>query len=235
MVGLLGRDDRSVGNQWEVDTWVWHQVGLELGKIDVQSAIETKRSRNRGNDLANQTVQVGVARAFNVQVAAADVVDGFVIDHESAVGMLQSGMGSQDGIVWLDDSGGNLRSRVDGEFELGLLSVVDRETLHQKGSETGASASTEGVEDEEALKTSALVRQLADTVQHQINDFLANGVVTTGVVVSGIFLSSDQLLRVEKRSVSTSADFVNNSRLQINKDCARHMLARSAFREKGVE
>ena len=80
------------------------------------------------------------------------------------------------------------------------------------------------MEDEEALKASALVRQLADTVQHQINDFLADGVVTTGVVVSGIFLSSDQLLRVEKRSVSTSADFVNDSRLQINKDSSRHML-----------
>ena len=227
VVGLLSRDDRSVGNQREVDTWVRHQVGLELCKIDVESTIETERGSDGGNDLSDQTVQVGVSRALNVQVAAADVVDCFVVDHESAVGMFQSGMGSQDGIVRFDDGSGNLGSRVDGEFELGLLSVVDRQTLHQQGSEARASASTEGMENEETLKASALVRQLADAVEHQIDDFLANGVVTTGVVVGGVFLSGNQLLRVEKSSVSTSANFVNDSRLKIDKDSTRYVFART--------
>ena len=31
VVGLLGRDDRRIGGQWEVDPGVGHQVGLELG------------------------------------------------------------------------------------------------------------------------------------------------------------------------------------------------------------
>ena len=30
VVGLLRGDHGSVGGQREVDTWVWHQVGLEL-------------------------------------------------------------------------------------------------------------------------------------------------------------------------------------------------------------
>ena len=39
---LLGRDDWSVGNQWEMDTWVWDQVSLELSKIDVEGTIESE-------------------------------------------------------------------------------------------------------------------------------------------------------------------------------------------------
>lgn len=37
-------------------------------------------------------VLVGVGQAFNVQVVTADVVDGFVVDHEDAVGVLQGGV-----------------------------------------------------------------------------------------------------------------------------------------------
>ena len=59
-----------------------------------------------------------------------------------------------------------LRSRVDGEFELGLLAVVDREPLHEEGGEAGTSTTTERVEDEEALKTSALISQLSDTIEN---------------------------------------------------------------------
>ena len=29
VVGFLSRDNRSIGGQREVDTWVWHQVGLQ--------------------------------------------------------------------------------------------------------------------------------------------------------------------------------------------------------------
>ena len=37
LVGCLGsRDDGRVGHKREVDTWVWHQVGLELVEIDVE-------------------------------------------------------------------------------------------------------------------------------------------------------------------------------------------------------
>ncbi len=79
VVGLFGGDDWGVGGQHKVDTWVWHQVGLEFGKIDVQGTIEAEGGSQGGDDLSNQSVQVGVGWAFNVQVAAADIVQGFVI------------------------------------------------------------------------------------------------------------------------------------------------------------
>ena len=56
--------------------------------------------------------------------------------HESAVGMLEGGVGGQDRVVRLDNGSGHLRSGVDGELELGLLAVVDRETLKEQSAES---------------------------------------------------------------------------------------------------
>ena len=116
MVGLLGGDDGSVCGEREVDAWVGHQVGLELGQIHVEGAVEAKRSGDGGHDLAQQSVEVGVGGTTNVQIASAQVVDGFVVHHEGAVGVLQRGMGGQDGVVGLHHRGRNLRRGVDGEL-----------------------------------------------------------------------------------------------------------------------
>ena len=50
------------------------------------------------------------------------------------------------------DSSGYLRRRVDGELQLGFLSVIHRQTFHQEAGESWAGASTERVEDEESLQ-----------------------------------------------------------------------------------
>ena len=69
VVGLLCRDDRSISGQRKVDTWIRHQVGLKLGKIDIEGAIEAKRCSDGADDLTDQTIEIGVGRAFNIQVA----------------------------------------------------------------------------------------------------------------------------------------------------------------------
>ena len=95
-----------------MDTRIGDQICLEFSQIDVQSAIEAQRSSNGGNNLANQAVQVGVGWALDVQVAATNVVDSFVINHESTVGMFKGGMSSQDGVVRLYNGSGDLGSWV---------------------------------------------------------------------------------------------------------------------------
>lgn len=73
----------------------------------------------------------------------------------------------------------------------------------------------------------ALTRNLADAVNHGINELLADGVVTTSIctvasvsgqsiqfvngltVVRGILLSADEQLGVEQVLVSTSTDLVD--------------------------
>ena len=108
-------------------------------------------------------------------------------------------------IVWLHHSCGDLRGRVDGELKLGLLSIVDREALHEEGSEARSSASTKGVEEKEALKAGALVCELSYSIQDQVNNFLSNRVMASRVIVGSILLASDQLLRMEELAVGASA------------------------------
>jgi hypothetical protein len=218
-----------------VNTRVGHQVGLKLRKIDVEGTIKTKRCSQRRHNLGNKTVQVGVSRTLNVEVATAYVVKGLVIHAESAISVLQQRVGSQYVVVRFNNSSGHLGCRSHGERELGLAAVVDGKTLQKEGSETGTRSTTSRVEDHEALKTSAVVSQLADAVKHQVNNLLADGVVTTGVVVGSVLLTGDQLLRVVKLTVGTGTDLVTHPRLQIDHHATRHVLAGASLREKGVE
>ena len=235
VVGLLSRDDRSIGDQREMNPGVGHQVGLELSQINIEGSIEAKRGGDGRDDLANEPVQVGVGGTINVKVAAADVIDGLIVNHEGTVRVLQSGVGGQDGIVGLNHSSGHLRGRVDGELKLGLLAIVNREALHEQRGESRASATSKGVEDEESLESCALVSQLADPVQDQVDNLLANGVVAAGIVVGGVFLSSDELLRVEELPVGAGTHLINDGGLQVNKDSAGHVLASASLHEEGVE
>ncbi|KAK3931186.1 LOW QUALITY PROTEIN: 30S ribosomal protein S2, partial [Frankliniella fusca] len=102
---------------------------------------------------------------------------------------------------WTHHCGGDLRRRVHGELELGLFAIVDGEPLHEQGGEAGAGAAAERVEEQEALQARALVGQLADAVEHQVHDLLADGVVAAGVVVGRVLLARDELLRVEQLAV----------------------------------
>ena len=58
VVGFLGRDDGGVRHQRKVNPGIWHQVGLELGQVNVESAIETQRCRDRTDYLTDEPVQI---------------------------------------------------------------------------------------------------------------------------------------------------------------------------------
>jgi len=160
-----------------VNSGVGDEVGLELSHIDVEGTIESEGGSQRGDDLSDESVQVGVGGSLDVEVSSADVVDSLVVEHDGDVGVLEEGVGGEHGVVGLNDGSGDLRRGVDGEAELGLLAVVDGESLEEERAETGAGTTTNGVEDEEALEASALVSELSDSVEAEINDFLADGVV----------------------------------------------------------
>ena len=50
--------------------------------------------------------------------------------------------------------------------------------------------------------------QFSNPVKDEINLILSNSVVPAGIVVSGIFLAWDQLVRVKKATVCTGANFI---------------------------
>merc|ERR1711990_416629 len=169
VVGLLSGDDGSVRGKHEMDPGVGDEVGLELSDINVEGTIEPEGGGEGGDDLGDESVEVGVGGPLDVEVAAADVVHGLVVEHDGDVGVLEERVGGEDGVVGLNDGGGDLGGGVDGETELGFLAVVDGESLEEERAESGSGTATNGVEDEEALETSALIGELSDSVEAEID------------------------------------------------------------------
>mgnify|MGYP000913770465 FL=1 len=235
VVGLLSGDDWGVGGEHEMDTWVWDQVGLELSHINVEGTIESEGGSEGGDNLRDESVQVSVGGSLNIEVSSADIVDGLVVEHDGDIGMLKEGVSGQNGVVWLDNGGGDLWGWVDGESELGLLAVIDGKSLKEERSKTRSSATTDGVEHKESLETSALIGELSDSVEAEINNLLTDGVVTTGEVVGGIFLTGDKLLWMEELSVGASSDLIDDGWLEIEEDSAGNVLASTSLGEEGVE
>jgi hypothetical protein len=208
---------------------------LELSDINVESTIETKGGGQRGDDLSYESVQVGVGGSVDIEGTLADVVECLIVEHEGNIGVLKQRVGREHRVVGLHNCGGDLGRGVNAEVEFAFLSIINGESLEKKRAETRSCSSSNGVEDEESLETSALVGKLPDSIKAEIHNLLADGVMTTGIVVCGILLSGDELLRVEQLTVSTSADLINNSRLEVKENSTGNVLSSSSLGEEGVK
>jgi len=235
VVSLLGGDDWSIRRKHEMDSGVWHQVGLELSDIDVKGTIESEGSGQRGDNLGNESVQVGVGWSLDVEVSSADIIHGFVVDHDGDIGVLKEGVGGEHGVVWLNNGGRDLRGWEDGESELGFLTIIDGESLEEERSESGSGTSTDGVEDEETLESSALIGELSDSVEAEIDDLLTNGVMSSGEVVGSIFFTGDKLFWMEQLSVGSGSNFIDNSWFEIEEDGSWDVFTSTSLGEEGVE
>lgn len=83
--------------------------------------------------------------------------------------MLKGSVRCQNRVVWLNNGGWNLRCWIDGELQLALFAVVDRKSFHKEWSEAGACATTEGVEDKEALK---LIDKPQNVIPHKDREII---------------------------------------------------------------
>ena len=81
------------------------------------------------------------------------------------------------------------------------------------------------MEDEETLKTCAVVSKLSNSIKDKVNNFLSNGVVTSGVVVGSILLATDHLFRVEELPVHSGPHLVDDGGLQVHEDRAGDVFA----------
>lgn len=149
--------NRRITDEGVVDTRVRDQVGLELVEIDIQSTVEAQARCDGADNLSDKAVEMFITGSRDVQVAVADVVDRFVVNEEGAVGVFDSAVGGENGVIRLDNSGGDTRSRVDCEFELGLFAVIRGQTLQEESTETGTGAAAKGVEDQKSLEGRAVV------------------------------------------------------------------------------
>merc|ERR1719326_1710051 len=146
LVSLVGLGDaRGETSGHEVETGERNQVGLELVEVDVQLSIETEGGGHGGDRLGDELVDVLVGRAGDGQALLADVVARFVVDDHRDLSEVKEVVSGQEGVVGLDDGGGDLRARVDLVSDLGLLAEVNGETLENEDSESRSGSSSDGV------------------------------------------------------------------------------------------
>ena len=217
-----------------MDSWIWDQVSLEFNDINVQGAIKSQWGIKRGNDLRNESVQVGVGWSLNVEVSSADFIDGYGLKHNSNISVFQKGESWDDEFVSLNDGSWDLWGWRDGEDEF-WFSIVDWESFLKVRSQIWTCFTSDWIEHQETLKTSTVVSELSDSFQAQVDNFPTNDVVTSGEVVGGIFPSGDKLFCVEQLPVSTGSDFINNGRFQIQGESSWDMLYSSGFRADSFE
>lgn len=98
-----------------MDSWIWDQIGLKFGDINVQGSIESQWGGQRWDNLSDQSVQVSVSWSFNIQLSSADIIDGFIVQNDGNIGVFQKGVSGQDRVIWLNNGGWNLWGWINGE------------------------------------------------------------------------------------------------------------------------
>jgi hypothetical protein len=63
---LVFTQNWGIGHQREMDPGVWHQVGLELGEINIKGTIESKRCSDRRHYLTDEPVQINVGWSVDI-------------------------------------------------------------------------------------------------------------------------------------------------------------------------
>ncbi len=139
--------------------------------------------------------------------------------------MLKGRMSCKDGVIRLHDRGCGLRGRVNAEFQLALLAVVNGQTLHEECTKARSGSTTKRVEDKETLQSRAIICYTTNLVQDLINKFFADSVVATSIVVGGIFFTSNHVLWVEKASIGAGTDLVYDIGLKVAINGSRYIFA----------
>jgi len=129
VISLLSGDDGGIWRKHKVDSGIWHQVGLKFGDIDVEGSIESEGGGQWGDDLSDQSVQVSVGGSLDVKISSTDIIDGFVVEHDTDISVLEEGMGGEDGVVWFNDCVGDLGWGIDSETKFGFFTIIDWQSL----------------------------------------------------------------------------------------------------------
>jgi len=147
VVCLFSWDDWGIWGKHEMDSRIWHQVGLEFSDIYIQCTIESEGGSQRWDDLSNESVQVGVCWSFNIEISSADIIDGFIVEHNGDISVFKEWVSWKNWVVWLNDGSWNLRWWIYSETELWFLSIIDWESLEQERSESRSGSTSDWVED----------------------------------------------------------------------------------------
>jgi hypothetical protein len=73
------------------------------------------------------------------------------------------------------------------------------------------------------------------TLHDVVNHLLADGIMSTSVVVGSILLATDQQLGVEELTIAASSDLIDRGGVQIDEEGSGDIFAIAGFGEEGLE
>jgi len=106
---------RSKSNHEEMETRERNHVDGQLSEIRVELTRESKAGGDTRHDSGDQVVKISIGWVGELQGPDADIVESLVIDTEGLIRILNQLMNGEGGIIWLDNSVGDLGGWNDGE------------------------------------------------------------------------------------------------------------------------
>jgi len=165
----------ATGGQWsetnheEVQTGERNHVDGKLPQIGVELTRETQASGDTAHDDGDEVVQVTVCGGAQLQCAEANFVQGFVINAEGLVGVLDELMNGEGGVVGLDDGVRDLGRWDDRECAHHPVGILFPDLGDEEGTHTSTSTTTEGVSDLETLEAVSALGLLTDNIKNGID------------------------------------------------------------------
>jgi len=216
--------ERSESNHEEMETWEGHHVDGQLSEIRVKLTRETETGGDTGHDCRDQVVEISVGWVGELESSHADIVESLVIDTEGLVGVLNQLMDGKGGVVWLDNSIGNLWRWDNREGGHHTIWELLTDLGDQKRTHTSTSSTTERVGDLETLEAVTSLSLTTDNIENLVDKLGTFSVMTLGPVVTSAGLSENEVVWAEKLTERTGTDSIHGTWLQIDEDGTGNIL-----------
>ena len=174
------RSQGSETNHEEVQTGERDHVDGKFSEIRVELTGETETGGDARHDCRDKVVKVSVGGSIEFKSTNADIVQGFIVDTESLIRVLDELLhvnlvfkgdyvDGEGGVIRLDDSIGDLWRRNDGKCSHHSIGVFFADLADQESTHTGTGTSTERVRYLETLETVTSLGFASNNIQHLVN------------------------------------------------------------------
>jgi hypothetical protein len=174
-------------------------------------------------------VQVTIGGGSQFKSSETDIVQGFVINDHTFIGVFNQLMDRQSGVVRFNNGIRYFRRGNNGESFHNSIGVFFSNFGDQKSSHTRSGTTTQGVSDLETLKAITTFSFFSNDVQNGIDKFSTFSVMSLSPIVTGTSLTENEVIGSEKLTERTGSNGVHGSGFQIHKDGSGNVSSSSSF------
>merc|ERR1712166_1498087 len=104
---ILLRSERCKPGHEEMQAREWDEVHSDFAEVAIQLTREAEAASHATHCGADKMIEVTIGRCGQLQSAEANIVEGFVVEKEALICVLDELMEREHSVVWLHDSVGH--------------------------------------------------------------------------------------------------------------------------------